>query len=150
MAIEFFSMVFAVLVSVVLIGYLLGFFVFVFGPMKPSDIRAILGPFFVCTILIFDVPYIITGEFTAFTKTLFSLSGHYVISTAILSFCLLVILTLYRILVDLFSSECFPIYTAGSIVIFDRVNEKGEHYDYFLSFCSFAFGDHLSLSGAEG
>lgn len=151
MVLQVISIAFTIFVSMALIGYIVGFFLFVTGPMKFSDLRPLLGLFFACTIMLYEIIPRLIGKCPPFTESLFSLSGHYIISAVILSVCLFALSLFSRSLVYIYLwvAECFPIFTKKHILIAHRENKEGEHNDIFYSGRIAGWRNCLSICGAE-
>lgn len=132
-------MVFALLMTlyitmpVILMGYISGVFLLKSGPMKFSDLQSLLGLFFEIIGLWIYVQQVVSQNLRILIENLFSLSGHFIVSEAILSFCLLVGSIVFRIVMNPWKlSVCFPYlleHTIASNVHYAQ-SEEGESYFY--------------------
>ncbi|MCC5465389.1 hypothetical protein [Pelosinus baikalensis] len=122
-----------IIIPIILMGYISGVFLLKSGPMKFSDLRRLLGLFFGITILWLYVEQVVSGSLRLLTKNFFSLSGHFMVSEATLSFCLFIILIVFQILINPWKlSICFPNFLEHSIAgnVCNAQNEEGEYYFY--------------------
>lgn len=83
-----------IIVPITIIGFVFGVFLFESGSMRPADLRKLLGLFFSIVLTTILIQQTIDEGFHFITDKLFSLSGHYVMSDAILSLYLLILLIL--------------------------------------------------------
>lgn len=118
-----------IIVPITITGYVFGVFLFESGPMRLADLRNLLGLFFSIALIKIFIQQSIES-FHSITDNLFSLSGHYVISDAILSLYLLIFLILL-IQTQPWKSRCFPCFI-GHFTSNNTQNaqmKKEEHYD---------------------
>ena len=114
-------------------GYISGISLLKSGPMKFSDLRTLLKMFFGVTVLWIYIELVVSGSLRLLTKNLFSLSGHFMVSEAILSFCLLIIPIIFQILINPWKLlTCFPYFLEHSITgnACNAQSEEGEYYFY--------------------
>jgi len=151
MVFQVISIAFVIFVSMVMIGYISGFFLFVTGPMKFSDLRPLLGLFFVCTIMLYEFIPRLIAKYPPSIESLFSVSGHYIIFTTILSVCLLALSLFFsnQVYVYFWVAECFSIFTKKHILTANRENEEGEHNDIFYYSRIASWWNLISIYGEE-
>jgi len=96
------------------------------------------------------VPRLI-AKYPPLIESLFSVSGHYIISATILSVCLLALSLFFLSLVYVYFwvAECFVIFIKKHILIANRENEEEEHNDIFYSGRIAGWWNLLSICGAE-
>ncbi len=119
-----------IIVPITITGYVFGVFLFEAGSMRLADLRNLLGLFFSIVLLTIFIQQSIEEGFHSITDSLFSLSGHYMISEAILSLYLLIILILL-IKTQPWKSRCFPCFI-GQFTSNDIQNaqmKEEDHYD---------------------
>ena len=122
-----------IIVPIVLMGHISGIFLLKSGPMKISDLRRLLGLFFEITVLWIYIELVVSGSLQLLTRNLFSLSGHFMVSEAIVSFCLLIIPVIFQILINHWKLlTCFPYFLEHSITgnVRNAQSEEGEYYFY--------------------
>ena len=119
-----------IIVPTIITGYVFGIFLFKSGSMKFADLRKLLGLFFSMLLISAFIRHTIDESLRPIIENLFSLSGHYMISEAILSLYLLILLILL-VLTQPWKSRCFPYivghFTSNDIQNAHRKEEK--HYD---------------------
>lgn len=96
-----------IIVPIVISGYVIGIFLFKSDPMRLADLRKLLGLFFSIALIGIFIQQTIDESLRLITENLFSLSGHYVIFDAILSFYLLILLIIFQILTHPWKSRRF-------------------------------------------
>ena len=119
-----------IIVPITITGYVFGVFLFEAGSMRLADLRKLLGLFFSIALITIFIQQSIDDSFYSITDNLFSLSGHYVISDAILSLYLLIFLILL-IETQSWKSRCFPCFIEH-FTSNDTQNaqmKEEEHYD---------------------
>ncbi|WWV70251.1 hypothetical protein SOV_15440 [Sporomusa ovata DSM 2662] len=122
-------MTFYITIPIVFTGFLFGTFLFRSGSMKFADLQILLGLFFGITILWVYTEQVVSGILRLIIENLFSLSGHYMVSEAILSFSLLMMAIVFLILVNPWELKCFPNFSEH-LTVRNAYNEEGKHYFY--------------------
>jgi hypothetical protein len=122
-----------IIIPIILMGYISGIFLLKSGPMKVFDLRRLLGLFFEITVLWIYVEQVVSGSLRLLIENLFSLSGHFMVSEAILSFCLLILSIIFYIIINLWKlSMYFPCFLEHSVSnnFRNAQIEEGEYYFY--------------------
>ena len=126
-------MILYIFIPIILMGYISGIFLLKSGPMKFSDLRRLLGLFFGIPVLWLYVEQVISGSLQFSTKNLFSLSGHFMLSEAILYFYRWMRTTIFQSIINPWNlSKSFPYFLEHSITGngSNAQSEEGEYYFY--------------------
>lgn len=113
-------------------GYLFGIFLFQAGSMKYADLQKLLGLFFRVAVLWAYIESVAAGNPSLAIVSLFSLSGHYMVSAAIPCFSLFIMTIILAALIHPWDSTNFP----GFFEHFtpdhasNAQKEEGERYFY--------------------
>ncbi|WP_371362163.1 hypothetical protein SRRS_33880 [Sporomusa rhizae] len=122
-------MTFYITIPLVFTGYLFGACLFRSGSMMFADLQKLLGLFFGITVLWVYTEQIVNGSLRFLIENLFSLSGHYMVSEAILSFPLLMMVIVFLILINPWESKYSPSFSEH-LIVRNAHNEEGEHNFY--------------------
>ena len=119
-------------IPMVIIGYLFGLFLLQSNSMKVSDLRKLLGLFYGTTVFWLYSNQVLAGSLQPITSNFFSKSGHYIVSYAILAFCLLMIAIIFQILISSWQLKGSPYFGEHFIAsaVCNAQNEQGEYYCY--------------------
>jgi hypothetical protein len=140
-----------IIIPITLMGYVSGIFLLQSGPMKFSDLQDLLGLFFGTAIFWIYIKQIVSGCLRLVTENLFAISGHYMVSDAILLFCLLLLSVIFQIFTNPWNLRCFPRSIGHfGVSIRNAQEEEEEHNDHFYGTLFYFWRSGLSIYSAEG